>query len=289
MRILILGGNGMLGHAAWRSFRNDFDVYVTICGTFSEVERFEIFDKKKTVCGVYAEDFQAFEKITNKIRPDVILNCIGIVRQVKEAYDPIKSIMVNSLFPHRLAVMCSMNNCRLIHLSTDCVFSGKRGHYAENDIPDPLDLYSRSKLLGEVSEGNVLTIRTSMIGRELKTKHGLLEWFLSQNDKSVKGYTNVIFSGLTTTALCAILKDIIVNHVNFKGLYHVSSEPISKYKLLLLIKEKMDLKTRIIPDDEFKCDRSLDSSKFYREAAYYPPSWEDMIKEMAEEIKKGAR
>ena len=289
MRVLILGGNGMLGYAAWQSFRKDFDVYVTIRGTFSEVERFAIFDKEKTICGVCAEDFPVFEKIANTVNPNVILNCIGIVKQIREAADPIKSIEINSLFPHKLAVMCSMNNCRLIHLSTDCVFSGKKGRYTEDDTPDPLDLYGRTKLLGEVAGGNALTIRTSMIGSELSTKHGLLEWFLSQNDKSIKGYTNVIFSGFTTTALCAILKDIIINHVDFKGLYHVSSEPISKYKLLLLIKEKMDLKTRIIANDEFKCDRSLDSSKFRREAVYYPPSWEDMIKEMAEEIKKGAR
>jgi len=289
MRVLILGGNGMLGHAAWQSFRKDFDVYVSIRGTFSEVERFAIFDKKKTICGACAEDFPAFEKIINTVKPDVILNCIGIVKQIREAADPIKSIEINSLFPHKLAILCRMNNYRLIHLSTDCVFSGKKGHYTENDNPDPQDLYGRTKLLGEVIDGNVLTIRTSIIGRELSTNHGLLEWFLSQDDKSVKGYTNVIFSGFTTTVLCAILKDIIINHADFKGLFHVSSEPISKYKLLLLIKERMDLKIRIIPDDEFKCDRSLDSSKFRREAAYYPPSWEDMVKKMAEEIKKGAR
>jgi len=289
MRVLILGGNGMLGHAAWQSFRKDFDAYVTIRGAFFEVERFAIFDKKKTICGVCAEDFSVFEKIANTVNPDMILNCIGIIKQIREATNPIKSIEINSLFPHKLAALCSMCNCRLIHLSTDCVFSGKKGRYTEDDIPDPLDLYGRSKLLGEVTGGNALTIRTSMIGRELNTKHGLLEWFLSQNDKSVKGYTNVIFSGFTTTALCEILKGIMINHADFNGLYHVSSEPISKYKLLLLIKEKMGLKTGIIPDDEFECDRSLDSSKFRRKAAYDPPSWEDMIEVMAEEIKKGAR
>lgn len=289
MRVLILGGNGMLGHTAWQSFRNDFDVYTTIRCVFSEVERFGIFDKKKTICGVCVEDFPVFEKIVKSVKPDVILNCIGIVKQIREAANYIKSIEINSLFPHKLAALCSMNNCRLIHLSSDCVFSGKRGRYAEDDIPDPLDLYGLTKLLGEVADGNALTIRTSMIGSELGTKHGLLEWFFSQNDKSVKGYTNVIFSGFTTIALCAIIKNIIINHADFKGLYHVSSEPISKYKLLLLIKEKMSLKTKIIPDDEFKCDRSLDSSRFRREAAYYLPSWEDMIKEMTEEIKRGER
>lgn len=285
MRVLILGGNGMLGHAAWQSFRNDFDVYVTIRGVFSEVERFAIFDKKKTICGVYAEDFSVFEKIMKKVKPDVVLNCIGIVKQVEEASDPIRSIEVNSLFPQRLVVLCETVNCRLIHLSTDCVFSGNKSLYTEDDFPDPVDLYGRTKLLGEVVGGDTLTIRTSMVGREIGAKHGLLEWFLSQNGKSVKGYRNAIFSGFTTTALCAILKDIIIKHADFRGLYHISSDPISKYNLLLLIKEQMDLKTIIIPDEEIRYNRTLDSSKFRKEATYYPPSWEDMVKEMAKEIK----
>lgn len=279
----------MLGHAAWQSFKNNFDVCVTVRGDFSDVGKFAIFDKIKTICGVNAEDFSNIEKIVSSVKPEVILNCIGIVKQVSAANNPIKSIEINSLFPHKLAALCSSVNCRLIHISTDCVFSGDKGRYMENDIPDSVDLYGRSKLLGEVIAGTALTIRTSIIGRELGTKHGLLEWFLSQQDKSVKGYTKVIFSGFTTTALCAILKDIIINHKNLKGLYHVSSEPISKYDLLSLIKEEMDINIEIIPDDELKCDRSLDSLKFCSETAYTIPSWEDMIKEMSEAIKKEAR
>lgn len=289
MRIMILGGNGMLGHMAWRSLGSDFDAYVTIRGAFSDVERFGIFNRKKTLCGVRAEDFSAFEEAVRTVRPDIVLNCIGIIKHIQEASDPIKSIEINSLFPHRLAVLCSANNCRLIHLSTDCVFSGKKGLYAENDIPDPPDLYGRTKLLGEVAGENMLTIRTSMIGMELDTKHGLLEWFLSQNGKSVKGYTGAIFSGFTTIALCRIIKSIIDSHAGLNGVYHISSEPISKFDLLSLIKKELMLNIEIIPDGELRCDRSLDSSKFRREAAYYPPSWEDMILEIAEEIKKGAR
>ncbi|MDD4907498.1 MAG: SDR family oxidoreductase [Candidatus Omnitrophica bacterium] len=285
MRILILGGSGMLGHAAWQSFRNDFDTYVTLRGAFAENARFKLFDRKKTICGARAEDFPAFEKSINTVKPDVILNCIGIVKQTKEASDPTKSIEVNSLFPHKLAVLCRRNDCRLIHLSTDCVFSGKKGRYTENDNPDPVDLYSRTKLLGEVTDANALTIRTSMIGRELNTRHGLLEWFLSQKGKTVKGYTKVIFSGFTTTVLCTILKEIIFNHADLKGLYHISSEPISKYKLLSLINAKLGLKIKIIPYDEVKIDRSLDSSRFRRETAYHPPLWEAMAAELANTLK----
>ncbi|MFA5272172.1 MAG: sugar nucleotide-binding protein, partial [Candidatus Omnitrophota bacterium] len=144
MRVLILGGKGMLGHAAWLSLNKDFDVSVTIRSAFSEVERFSIFDEKKTLCGVRAEDFLIFEKIMSTVSPDVVINCIGIVKQIQESVNPVKSIEINSLFPHKLAVLCAQNNCRLIHVSTDCVFSGKKGRYTENDTPDPLDLYGRT-------------------------------------------------------------------------------------------------------------------------------------------------
>jgi dTDP-4-dehydrorhamnose reductase len=180
-----------------------------------------------------------------------------------------------------------MNNVRLIHLSTDCVFSGKRGHYVEDDIPDPLDLYGRSKLLGEVGSGNALTIRTSMIGSELGAKYGLLEWFLSQRGKSIKGYTDAIFSGFTTIELCRTLKDIIVNYADARGLYHLSSEPISKFDLLMLIKDKMRLNVDIVPDAIFQCDRSLDSTKFRKKFNYTPPTWKEMIDELVIELRGG--
>jgi len=289
MRILILGGNGMLGHKAWQILSKELDVYMTIRGDFSEIEEFGIFDREKTICGVDVLDFPNLEKRVEKLYPEAILNCVGVVKQVDEAHDTIKSIEINSLLPHQLARLCSQINARLIHLSTDCVFSGCQGNYKEADIPDPLDLYGRTKLLGEVIEGRALTIRTSIIGPELKTRHGLLEWFLSQEGKTIKGYQKAIFSGFSTAVLSDILKDIILKHRDLRGLYHVSSKPISKFDLLTLIKEKMKLDVKIIPDDEFKCDRSLDSSKFRREVAYYPPSWKEIVKEMAEEIKKGAR
>jgi len=289
MRILILGGNGMLGHAALQAFNKKFEVYVTIRGNFSDVEGFGIFDQKRTICGIRVEDFSFFERIISLVKPDVVFNCIGIIKQVKEASDAIKSIEINSLFPHKLASLCGINNCRLIHLSTDCVFSGIKGSYTEDDIPDPLDLYGRTKLLGEIDNGNVLTIRTSIIGRELGVKYGLLEWFLSQADKSVKGYTNAIFSGFTTSVFCAMLIDIIAKHVNLKGIYHISSYPISKFDLLSMIKKDLKLKIEIIPDNKFVCDRSLDSTRFRIETGYCPPPWDDMIKMMSDEIKQGKR
>ena len=289
MRILILGASGMLGHEAYRVFQSDSDVYALMRNDFSVVKGFGIFDKNKSICGVDAGNYPLLEETIQKIRPDAVINCIGIVKQVKEIGDPVEGIEINSLFPHKLSGICARNNCRLIHLSTDCVFSGIKGDYTEKDNPDPVDLYGRTKLLGEAVTGNVLTIRTSMIGRELATNHGLLEWFLSQEGKEVKGYKNAIFSGFTTRALSMALKEIIFKHPGLKGLYHVSSQPISKFDLLTLIKRKMGLNIGIIPDEQFKCDRTLNSSKFRQETHYTPPSWENMIEVLAENIKKGER
>lgn len=288
MRVLILGGNGMLGHAAWGVFKKDLDTYVTIRGSFSEVQEFGIFDKAKVICHFDASDFSSVEKKIRKAHPDVVLNCIGIVKQVEAAHEAIKSIEINSLFPHKLASLCAKINSRLIHLSTDCVFSGRKGNYSETDIPDPVDLYGRTKLLGEAEEGNTLTVRTSIIGRELKTKHGLLEWFLSQEGKTVKGYTKAIFSGLSTVRLSEILKNIILKHENLKGIYHISSAPISKFNLLMLIKKKFKLAAEVIPDDKIACDRSLNSSRFCKKTGYIPESWDDLVDSLlADEIKKG--
>ena len=287
MRILILGGKGMIGHAAWQVLSTGFDSYVSIRSPFNEVRKFNIFDKKKTICNVDANDFSSVKKAVEKVSPDVVLNCIGIIKQIKEAKNPIRSIEVNSLFPHKLAALCD-NKCRLIHMSTDCVFSGKKGSYIESDDADPQDLYGRTKLLGELTKGNVLTLRTSVIGRELDTKYELLEWFLNQEGKIVLGYKNAVFSGVTTSALCIMLKHIILNHPELKGLYHVSSVPISKFDLLMLIKKKLNFNVKIIPDDKFNCNRSLDSSKFRMEVNYDLPSWENMIAILAEEVKKGA-
>src|SRR5688572_14501723 len=182
MNILILGGSGMLGHKAWQTLKEGFETFATVRGSASDYRQFGIIDESRLVDGVAAEDLESVKRAVMTTRPDVILNCIGIVKQDKAAKDPLMSITVNSLFPHRLANMARDAGARLIHLSTDCVFSGRDGNYAEDDLPDPPDLYGRSKLLGEVDGDGCLTIRTSMIGRELRGSHGLIEWFLSQRE-----------------------------------------------------------------------------------------------------------
>ncbi len=288
MKILILGGTGMLGHKAWQVLNQELDVYITIRGNFPGVEEFGIFNRRISIGEVNVLDFSTLEKRVEEIRPETILNCVGVVKQVDEAHDAIKSIEINSLLPHRLARLCSRIDARLIHLSTDCVFSGQQGNYKETDIPDPLDLYGRSKLLGEVTAGRALTIRTSMIGPELKTSHGLLAWFLSQEGQTVKGYKKAKFSGFPTVVLSEILKEIILKYRDLKGLYHIASKPISKFDLLSLINKKMNLGVKIIPDEEYCCDRSLDPSKFSSEYGYTPQSWEILVEELIKDI-KGSR
>ncbi len=286
MRILILGANGMLGHEVARLFRDDPEVYALMRGDFSAVQGYDIFHKQRTICGVDVGDQSRLQRILKEIAPGAVINCVGIVKQVADAHDAVKSIEINSLFPHRLSVLCAANKCRLIHISTDCVFSGAKGNYREEDNPDPVDLYGRSKLLGEVTEGDALTIRTSMIGLELSSQHGLLEWFLSRKGTEVKGYRKAIFSGFTTRALSGILKDVLFRYPALKGLYHVSSSPINKFDLLTLIRDKTGIDIKIVPDDQLNCDRSLDSSRFRAETRYGIPSWDSMIAELAEDIKR---
>jgi len=252
---------------------------VTVRDGDLEPARLALLDPARTTTGVSAESFDSVESAVAARDPDVVVNCIGIVKQAAEARDPLVSITVNSLFPHRLAQLCRARGARLIHVSTDCIFSGRDGMYGENDIPDPVDLYGRSKLLGEVDDG-CLTIRTSIIGRELSGAGGLLEWFLAQHG-SVRGFRRAIFSGLTTEALAELLATLICEHRELNGIRHVASAPISKHDLLGMLREAYGLDVRIVADDEMICDRSLDGTKLERETGLRAPSWAQMIAALA--------
>jgi dTDP-4-dehydrorhamnose reductase len=230
--------------------------------------------------GLAADDIEAFDKLAQETKPAVVVNCIGIVKQDAAAKDPITSITVNSLFPHKLAQVCEHIDARLIHLSTDCVFSGHQGNYTEDDNPDPVDLYGRTKLLGETQQRKCLAIRTSMIGRELSGAHGLIEWFLSQEGKQVRGFKRAIFSGFTTLALAELLAEVIDRHPNLSGLYHVSAAAISKFDLLTLVRDVYGVEVQIEPDENFVCDRSLNSARFRQTTDFVPPNWRDMIQRM---------
>lgn len=283
MKILILGGSGMLGHKIWQTFAPQFDAYTTFRGAVGEYRSFGIFDESRAIGEVSAEDFDSVARAFGAVQPDVVVNCIGIVKQDRSAKDPTASLSVNSLFPHRLVELCRPLGARLIHLSTDCVFSGRKGNYSENDVPDAEDLYGRTKLTGEVVDEGCLTIRTSMIGRELKGSHGLLEWFLSQRDGRVRGFKRAIFSGFTTQALAEVIGKIIVEQPELNGVWHVAAEPISKFDLLTLVKQTYGLAIEIEPDETFTCDRSLDGSRFRETTDIQAPSWLEMIEAMRDD------
>ena len=270
----------MLGHKLWQCFSPRFDTYVTFRANPENYASAGMFDCSRMFGGLAADDIEAFDELLQETKPAVVVNCIGIVKQDVAAKYPVTSITVNSLFPHKLAQVCERIDARVIHLSTDCVFSGRKGNYAEDDNPDPEDLYGRTKLLGEVQQRNCLTIRTSMIGRELSGAHGLIEWFLSQQGKQVRGFKRAIFSGFTTLALAQILAEVVDRHPNLSGLYHVSAEPISKFDLLTLVRDVYGVEVQIETDENFVCDRSLNSARFRETTDFVPPNWRDMIQRM---------
>lgn len=279
-KILILGGDGMLGHKAYQILSRDFDTFATVINFHDKLRQIKIFDDKRIFNKVDAFNFNLIEKIIIELRPDFIINCIGIIKQLKESKNPKISIYINSLLPHLLAECCKKTDSKLIHISTDCVFSGKKGNYVEEDLSDAEDLYGKTKYLGEINYGTTLTLRTSIIGQELFTSHALFEWFLSQKNKSVNGYVNAIYTGLTTIAFCNEIKRIINEYPKLAGLYHVSSEKIDKFQLLCLIRDTYKLNIKVRKYYDFYCDRSLDSTRYRRKTKFVPPSWKKMIKEM---------
>lgn len=285
MKVLIFGAGGMLGHKLLQVLSGDESLEVYGAVRDDSIVRILAEFKAKFFTNVDAENFELIKGIVFGLRPEVIINAVGIVKQAPEAASVEKSLQVNSIFPHKLAKLALGVGARFITFSTDCVFSGRRGNYREEDSTDAEDLYGRSKLLGEVKESNCLTIRTSIIGRELKGRKGLMEWFLSQEGRKIKGYKKVIFSGFPTVVLAEIIKDLLKRDVFLEGVYHVSSNAISKYELLCLIREKLDLEIGIEPDETVCIDRSLDSTKFRQATGFQPESWERMIERMLEDFK----
>lgn len=281
MRVLILGGSGMLGHKLGQIYRERFETWVTVRSGFRDYERFNLFDRERTLGGVDIFDFDTVTRAFAFARPDVVINAIGVIKQLPTAKDPITALTINSLFPHRLAALAQATGCRLITLSTDCVFNGRRGMYTEDDAADAEDLYGRTKFLGEATGAQSLTLRTSIIGRELESAHSLVEWLLSNRGGRVKGYTKAIYTGFPTIIMAEIIADLIEKHPEVSGLYHVSSEPVNKFELLSLMRDAYQAQIEIEPDADFQIDRSLDSSRFREATGFEPRSWPEMIAAMA--------
>ena len=285
MRILVLGGDGMLGHQMFKSLSSKHDVRVTLRQRLSAYKEFNLFTAESAYEGVEVGSVDGLIDVLGEFRPEAVVNAVGIVKQRSTAKESVPSLEINSLFPHRLAGLCKAAGVRMVHMSTDCVFSGRKGRYRETDLSDAEDLYGRTKYLGEVYESHCVTLRTSIIGKELSRKQGLLEWFMSQRG-SVQGFTNALFSGFTTLELSRIIEKVLTEYPEKGGLYHVSSDPISKFDLLTLIKRKMGLRIEIVPTEEPRLDRSLDSTKFRKEFQYTPPIWEKMIEELSMSVKE---
>jgi dTDP-4-dehydrorhamnose reductase len=283
MKILILGAYGMLGHKLFQMLSQRFETYATCRSIRMDDSWSQILPHERLVSDVQAENVDSVHNAILKVRPDAVINCIGIIKQLDASKDSIPSIAINALFPHQLAAVCQAEGIRLIHFSTDCVFSGKKGMYTYQDLSDAEDLYGRTKYLGEVGGRGCLTIRSSIIGRELGTKHGLVEWFLNQSGGKVKGFRKAIYTGFTTIEMSHIVGKILVEHPDLSGVWQVASSSISKYKLLCLINEKMGLNLQVEPDDTFVCDRSLDGRLFAERTGYVAPSWEKMIEELAKD------
>jgi dTDP-4-dehydrorhamnose reductase len=286
MNVLIIGVTGMLGHKLYQVLRPDFDVTGTIRGKFEDISRFDIFQRSEIVAGVDVMNVSSVELAISNARPDAVVNCAGVVKSLVPSSGMVAVVQLNSLFPHQLYQLCRARNIRLVQVSTDCVFSGTKGMYKEDDTSDAEDIYGKTKFIGEVNEPNALTIRTSMIGRELSSANGLVEWFLSNEGRTVQGYTNAIFSGFPTLHLSRIIADIIKNQKPRDGLYNVSSEPIDKYRLLTLIKKAMGLNITIEKYPGYRIDRSLDSTKFREETGFVPLSWETMVDEFVQDAKR---
>ncbi|CAN5382224.1 NAD(P)-dependent oxidoreductase [soil metagenome] len=281
MRVLIFGVNGMLGHKLYQRFGANFDVYGTIRSSFESVERYGIFERERVIENVDAAKFDSVRKAIELVRPDVVVNAIGIIKQLPSSKDVIQTLSINSIFPNQLAELSAEFGFRLITISTDCVFSGAKGNYSESDTPDARDLYGMSKLLGEPRNHGALTIRTSIIGRELSTGHSIVEWFLSNRGGNVKGFEQAIYTGFPSIVLADIILRVITDQPDVQGVWHISSDPISKLDLLRLINEKFNARVEIEPSTELAIDRSLDSTKYRELSGFKPALWEEMVARMA--------
>ena len=280
-KVLVIGGTGMLGHKLVQTLADRFHVHATIRPRFANVERYGIFEKERTVDQIDVISPSDLERAIHQAEPDVVVNCVGVIKQVPEAEDVIGTVTINSILPHRLKELSARHGFRLVLISTDCVFRGDRGNYSETDVPDAVDLYGRTKILGEVEAPNVITIRTSLIGRELASVHGLIEWFLGKRGAAVKGYRKAIFGGFPTVVFADIIGDLLTSWPDLRGVWHISSDPIDKYSLLCLANKAFDSGIAISSDDGLVIDRSLDSTRFRHATGFVPRPWHEMIERMA--------
>lgn len=280
MRILVLGVSGMLGNAMYRTLSEHAELEVWGSLRSSSAQRYFAENlATRILAGIDVENTDSLSALFARVRPQLVVNCIGLVKQFAEADDPLRALPINAMLPHRLSRYCSLIGARLVHFSTDCVFSGKRGSYREGDVSDAEDLYGKSKYIGEVADPHALTIRTSIIGHEFASRHGLIEWFLHQ-EGMVRGYRRAVFSGLPTVELARIVRDVVIPRPDLAGVYHVAAAPIAKHDLLELVAREYGKTIRIEPDDSMVIDRSLDATRFKDATGYVAPDWPELVRRM---------
>jgi dTDP-4-dehydrorhamnose reductase len=271
----------MLGHRLWLDLCQRGETYATIRGRLPEYAHMGLFDSRRVVDQFEARDLGQLQEVFRRSRPDVVFNAAARIRT--EAENPFFDVEINSILPHRLALLCSSAGARLIHVSTDGVFSGKRGKYTEGDQPDAEDHYGRTKALGEIGEPWALTVRVCPVGRELVSARSLVEWFLAQRGRTVRGYVHARFSGLTTPVVARILGDIAERHHSIWGVRHLSGSPLNKFEFLRLLNEHFGCGAIIEPDESHQVDRTLDSSRLEREVGFAPPAWDDMLRALRDD------
>ncbi len=285
MNILILGGDGMLGHQLLKHFRDNHQVSVTLRQGASQYRNYELFGDDNAYYGIDVRSFQNLVEVMADFQPEAVINAVGLVKQRSSSKENIPSLELNALLPHRLSMLCKATGTRLVHISTDCVFSGEKGRHVESDVPDAADLYGKSKLLGELTDSHCVTLRSSIIGLELARKKSLIEWYLAQTGK-IKGFQKAIYTGVTTNEMARIIEFVLLNAPDLQGMWHVASKPINKYDLLKMLTEKLGRKDITLqPDVDFVCDRSLIGDAFTNQTGYKIPEWDDMINELVVDIK----
>ena len=278
MKILVLGGTGLIGNRLVRHLRENADVYASTRTDRGQIPVLEhILDPNKWIFRFNATDFQLLESEIGRLRPKVIVNCLGIVKQHISASDTETTILLNSALPNRLSSLAVKYEFKLIHLSTDCVFSGNTGNYIESATPDPVDLYGRSKTLGELNNSQDLTLRTSFVGREIKSFTNLFEWVRKNQNTKIVGYKKAIYSGLTTQVTSEIIERLIFDFSTLTGLWHLASEPISKFDLIQKLSDSLNLRLDIEVDEEFICDRSLNPGALTAMTGVVAPDWPTML------------
>ncbi len=281
-KILILGVSGMLGHRMWRTFATtSFQIVGTVRKSKDHYKALGLPKTELLIDGVDVEDLEKLKGILDQEKPDVVINCVGLTLRKKDLGDIEKCYRLNSMLPQYLGQWCNQHQAKLIHFSTDCVFDGKKGgSYSEADMPTAFDHYGQSKFLGEVGSGKNLTLRLSIVGRELENKTELIEWIFSQTHKVASGYANVFYTGLTTQKVASEVLRLLEKFPELSGVYQVSSEKISKYEIIRKLNEKFNLDIQLQKNIEYKSDKSLDSSRYQKATGFESPSWDDMIEEL---------